>query len=531
MIKESKLILLLLIASVIISGILTINNKSYSITCDYVDVDLVTNSDNTHNLIYYCYSGNNKYQISNDDAINYYDKYHYMTGFGYYFYDGKEIDKNTYEYGRALEERDKVALSYGDAGIRVHSTDEFKSKIDEIYNNLSIGDFYFVFSNKENVDVKEVISYLKDKYGVNDVNKNYYRYSLKGDFEPIREVYSDDTIQSIQNSQIFEFNTEAIFRINKSEKSVSDDLVNKILPYLSGDGSDYQKILGTYNYIRSYFTYLTDNGFVNNLLASNTSIYDAVVERKSVCIGYSITFSYIMDKFGIESYIVDVIDYVDPVTGSYSSEHSYNLVKLDNKYYVVDTTSGIFLKTVYGLSDSALGNLSTSDYQGGTGFNLDTTSINNIYNNFNKSASYDEVTLPSTTTTSKVDITGNLIENTTKKNANNNTNTNTNNNSNSRVEESSDSNSDTTSTTSSSYKVVYITNEKGERVVDENNNYITIDVPITDNTSDNNTTNNIDNNIDNKKTYSNIFVNIILISGVIILSVILFKIRHSRIKK
>ena len=523
--NESKLIILLLILSVIISAILTINNKSYSITCDYVDVDLVTNSNNTHNLIYYCISGSNKYQISNDDAINYYDKYHYMTGFGYYFHDGVEIDKDSYEYGRALEERDRVAASYGDAGIRVHSTQEFESKIDDIFNNLSIGDFYFVFSNKENVNVKEVITYLKNKYGVNDVNKNYYKYSLKGDFEPIREVYSDATIQSIQNNELFEFNTEAIFRINKSEKEKADNLVNQILPYLTGDGSDYQKILGTYNYIRTYFTYLTDNGFVNNLLASNTSLYDAVVERKSVCIGYSITFSYIMDKFGIDSYIVDVIDYADPSTGSYSSQHSYNLVKLDNKYYVVDTTGGVFLKAVYGLSDNNLSNLSTTDYQGGNSFNLDINSINNIYNNYNGSVTYDEITLPSTTTTSRVDITGTLIDNNTTKKSSSNTNTDNNTNSNNtsnRAEESSD----TTSTTSS-YKTVYITNEKGEKVVDENNNYVT----ITDNTND--TSNTTDNNIDNKsnnKTYSNIFVNIILICSAIILLVILIKIKLSKKK-
>ena len=67
----------------------------------------------------------------------------------------------------------------------------------------------------------------------------------------------------------------------------------------------------------------------------NLIIHD-LINNKTVCIGSATAFSYLMDKLGIESYIVDHIASYDAKNRIYYSSHTYNVVKLDGKYYIVD---------------------------------------------------------------------------------------------------------------------------------------------------------------------------------------------------
>ena len=87
-----------------------------------------------------------------------------------------------------------------------------------------------------------------------------------------------------------------------------------------------------------------------------------------------------MDKMGIESYIVDNLTVTNASSGDYSSSHTYNIVKLDGKFYTIDIGSR-FLTGVSGLYDSSL-NTSSSSYSGGNRFNLDMGAINSIYNKY-----------------------------------------------------------------------------------------------------------------------------------------------------
>lgn len=387
----------LFIFTLLIGGIsllsLSMMDKSYS----YGVISQVAGEEG--NYVLEIFDADTEYQISCDTAYKYYgmDKYQRRSknGKAVYFYNCKQITKSEYETGYPREQADIRAAEKGDSAIRVHNTAEIKRALDKIYNNYKIGTFYFEFAENEDIDWDEVRSYFDKNYGVVDYRQNYYDYNHKGRFEPSRYGWLDIISKKSGTVELVTTN----IRISGNEQKVADEFINKLLPHLKGDGSDYQKILATYEYITQFTSYLTDNGF-DNSLDSNTSIYDVFINRKSVCIGYSIAFSYIMDKFGIESYIVDQITENDLGSMSFSSVHTYNIVKLDNKFYKIDLTGNQFLT---GLSSNALYDnklkISTSSYNKSgkiTSYSFNKSQINSYLNEAKKIK---------TTTTKKIEIT------------------------------------------------------------------------------------------------------------------------------
>ena len=370
-------------------------NESLAVTSDYA-YPYVINENGTNKLAYYCEDTNThkKYRISIDDAINkfYESQYQnvYNPGGNLYFYRENQINENQYLDGKAAEDADYQVLTYGEAGIRVHSTQELKNKIDDIYSNFKLGEFYFVFSSRENVSVRDAYNYLHSKYGVTDIYRNYYRYDHKGEFEPYRVVISNDELNGMQQSGIFVFDTKPYIYISKEEKNHAAAFISKLLPIiLNGAGSTAEKVYRVADYLNGTAPYTYD-GINNSVITTYRSIYDLFISRKGVCVGYSIAFAYAMDQLGIESYIVDQITSVDANTGNYDSVHTYNIVKIDGKFYRVDVTMGssIDAGTSAGLSSHNF-NLSTEGIYTG-GFHSvwrDNQSVNNLYNQYKSGVS------------------------------------------------------------------------------------------------------------------------------------------------
>lgn len=356
--KKKVLLTIFLFILIISTGLLMIN-KSYS----YGLMIELSGNKGSRVLTYYDASTDTK--LSYEDAMKYYgvNKYEFLyQGNGkIYFYMGNEITENEYTKGHSIEEADKRAQSYGSNAYRVHTTQEFKNALNDIYNNYKIGTFYIEFSKYENIDFNEINNYYQNNFALKNSYQNYYTYQVKGKQEP--ERFNIDLSLFKEDGEIY-LNTNNI-RITGNEQKIVDNFINKLLPLIQKENSDYQKILAAYTYINNTTTYLVDSGYYTEL-ASNTSIYDVFINRKSTCIGYSVAFSYLMDKLNIESYIVDNLETVNPSSGSYYSSHTYNIVKLNNKFYKIDLTGNVFLA---GISPNELYNsnltISTSAYSGG----------------------------------------------------------------------------------------------------------------------------------------------------------------------
>ncbi|MBO4592246.1 MAG: leucine-rich repeat protein, partial [Eubacterium sp.] len=87
--------------------------------------------------------------------------------------------------------------------------------------------------------------------------------------------------------------------------------------------TDMEKLV----YINDYITRICEYDKTQSL-DNIYNVYGVLVNRKAVCQGYSLTVNALAKKLGIESYTVS----------SHSKNHAWNIVKLNGKFYMMDTT-------------------------------------------------------------------------------------------------------------------------------------------------------------------------------------------------
>lgn len=215
-------------------------------------------------------------------------------------------------------------FAYEQININVKDTAEAIEKIDEIYNNLDIG-YYSISFEENSVDINKVNEYYKEKY-ITDISINTYKYEDYAYYQPIRflPIINGNSI-SIDNMNR---------KTNREEIDALNKFTDKFIKLFDGK-TDYEKIYMAYAYISRNAVYQSDGAF-ERLIDGYTSAYDVLINHKTVCIGSSTAFSYLMDRLGIESYIVDHIENYSESNHTYYSSHTYNVVKLDGKYYIID---------------------------------------------------------------------------------------------------------------------------------------------------------------------------------------------------
>lgn len=101
---------------------------------------------------------------------------------------------------------------------------------------------------------------------------------------------------------------------------------------ITEDMIDYQKELALHDYLVSHSEYDKNalRGGVGREDCSNP--YGPLVKGYGICLGYATSFQLLMDLAGIECITV-----VGASSGS-SQDHAWNMVKLDEDWYCVDTT-------------------------------------------------------------------------------------------------------------------------------------------------------------------------------------------------
>ncbi len=95
---------------------------------------------------------------------------------------------------------------------------------------------------------------------------------------------------------------------------------------ISADATDYRKIQHVYQWIVDTVDY-------DASASDNQNIYSVFVGKRSVCAGYSKATQYLLERLGV------FCTYVTGTAGE-NSRHAWNLVRIGEEYYYVDTTWG-----------------------------------------------------------------------------------------------------------------------------------------------------------------------------------------------
>lgn len=172
---------------------------------------------------------------------------------------------------------------------------------------------YVTLSNNEVDDIMSAVYndhpelfWLDTKYS--------YSYTPQGSVKAIALVFND-TASNIETAQ-------ANF----------DSAANTIITNASSLSSDLEKEKYVNDYLMDLVSY-------NEASEMNQSAYSALVNTSSVCAGYARAFQYLMIKLGTPCYYC---------TGTANGEnHAWNIIKLGDAYYNLDTSWNDSLGTVY----------------------------------------------------------------------------------------------------------------------------------------------------------------------------------------
>ena len=132
--------------------------------------------------------------------------------------------------------------------------------------------------------------------------------------------YSRTTKKMRSFAPVFLYSKETTARYARQIDSIANDLIKSM-----GKGmTDVEKLLYIHDYIISECDYSEEG--VRDSGDNGRNIYDTLVKKKAVCVGYSLTMQYFCDKLGITNITVT------------SADHIWNMVRLSGKWYYIDNT-------------------------------------------------------------------------------------------------------------------------------------------------------------------------------------------------
>lgn len=181
-------------------------------------------------------------------------------------------------------------------------------------NNYDNSDYDF--NNFNNIDVSQ--------FGAKNINLNWSFYKGVADLT-VDIKYS----QTHRIQQSFSNNT-ALDRLSAEDTEVVDKM-EKIISEIIKDGmTDYEKELAIHDYLVRNNKYDIDNYENETLPDESFTPYGLLVKGTGVCQAYADAMKLLLNKVGVECEVV--------FGTSRDERHAWNIVKLDDEYYMIDVT-------------------------------------------------------------------------------------------------------------------------------------------------------------------------------------------------
>ena len=186
---------------------------------------------------------------------------------------------------------------------------EGNEKIQNVIDAVSEGDRFIIVNRSSEEELNHIVDAVFDSPKLFYIGMRYNALSV-GDISilALRDKYPNVELK----------------------QATIEEITDKIIAnYITEDMSDYDKVLAIHDWICNNVEY----GAADNY--SDQDIYGAFVMREARCAGYAKAFTYLLDKIGIESYVVSG-ESIDR-DGS-SIAHAWNLIYIDGQPYYFDIT-------------------------------------------------------------------------------------------------------------------------------------------------------------------------------------------------
>lgn len=147
---------------------------------------------------------------------------------------------------------------------------------------------------------------------------------------------------NVSAQQVFPINKRKVDqRALKAPKKLHDDLPRLTAYLTEGADSDFEKARGIYTWIVSNISY--DHKVIeDDIRRINKNIRDILTRRKAICMGYADLFDAMAKLAELESVTIDGYSKGTATSKADLNEpdHSWNAVKLEGKWYLLDATWG-----------------------------------------------------------------------------------------------------------------------------------------------------------------------------------------------
>ena len=206
----------------------------------------------------------------------------------------KESYSKIYEISKKTPPEFQVSVDYDDTTEKLdYST--LEKKIESSSYNIITTIMY---------DYPELWWIGSFSYSIQDYNNNTYKITFK--LKP-------------SNSKFYNFSVDNFMNLNRKIDTIKIDVMKKINDL--NLTTDYAKLRYIHDYLIVKNTYLLDESrkHIRN-------IYGSIVENICVCEGYAEAFQYLALQYNINCIIAR------------SATHEWNLVEMNNVWYVVDVT-------------------------------------------------------------------------------------------------------------------------------------------------------------------------------------------------
>lgn len=150
------------------------------------------------------------------------------------------------------------------------------------------------------------------------------------------------------------------YETSEQTKYVNQRINDAIKANMSNLKTDYQKAQWAYQWVLDNLHY--------DLTLQNVSAYSGLQDTGTVCRGYAVIYCAIADKLGLDCRYIE-----GSVLNSEINNHAWNIIKLDGKWYCIDTTWGDDYHDTNEYFLKAKNNFETKDY----GYHKA-----NVYNNY-----------------------------------------------------------------------------------------------------------------------------------------------------
>ena len=249
----------------------------------------------------------------------------------------------------------KPSIPYGYDGLN-----EWQQELYDVLekSNLQIG-FQYDLGEERNIDDVKVVMEL---FKVNNIDtQDYKSFAISENTIPSPDgigVVLTNTTQEIRIThymyQDYKLDKEELDEVNKKADEIINNLINENDTY-------YEKLYKIYSYLienakydfETYKIMISDGNRTQEQIRKielASSAYGALINGKAVCTGLSKAFHMLAKKAGI--YVL----YVE----SNKIAHAWNVVWLDNEYYVIDITGSRFL-TSNNYKADPIGNIEMPD--------------------------------------------------------------------------------------------------------------------------------------------------------------------------